>query len=156
MQVKTPRPPRLKSNGSYRNGSTRKKSTPDNHGAGLAELRGRLGAIEQSLAVAEHDLNGTLLSANARYLALTGYTLEEVQHRPHSVQVAPAEREGEVYQRFWRELKEGKPQAGDYKRLKKDGKEIWLRASYQPVPDAQGNPVKIVEIATDWTEQHKI
>src|SRR5438270_11199950 len=43
--------------------------------------------------------------------------------------------------------------AGEYKRIGKGGKEVWILASYNPVIGQNGKPFKVVKFATDVTEQ---
>ena len=54
---------------------------------------------------------------------------------------------------FWEKLGRGEYDAGQYKRIGKGGKEIWIQASYNPIMDLNGKPFKVVKYATDITEQ---
>jgi methyl-accepting chemotaxis protein len=54
---------------------------------------------------------------------------------------------------FWESLRRGDFQAGEYKRVGKGGKDIWIQASYNPIFDAHGRLVKVVKFATDITQQ---
>ena len=90
--------------------------------------------------------------ANTGFLDAVGYKLEEVQGRHHSLFVAPAERESQAYRAFWAALARGEFQRAEYKRIGKDGREIWLQAIYNPVRDSQGKPYKVVKFATDITQ----
>jgi methyl-accepting chemotaxis protein len=119
----------------------------------LADLQGQLAAIGKALAVIEFDLNGNILTANENFLAALGYRLEEVQGQHHSMFVEPAVRTGDEYRRFWQKLGRGEFDAGQYKRLSKEGKEVWIEASYNPILDPQGKPFKVVEYATDVTQR---
>ena len=59
------------------------------------------------------------------------------------------------YRQFWRDLNDGKFQAGDYKRIAKGGREVWLQAIYNPIFDADGKPFKVVKNASDITARKK-
>ena len=118
-----------------------------------AELKGQVEAIRKSQAVIAFDLDGNILDANANFLAAVGYTLDEIRGRHHSMFVEPALRGGSDYQEFWRKLKSGEYQAGQYRRFGKGGREIWIEASYNPILDASGRPYKVVKFATDVTQQ---
>ncbi|MCJ2011883.1 PAS domain-containing protein, partial [Methylobacterium sp. J-076] len=59
----------------------------------------------------------------------------------------------DAYARFWEALRRGEFQAAEYKRIAKGGREVWIQATYNPVTDASGRPVKVVKFATDVTEQ---
>lgn len=113
----------------------------------------KLAALSRSLATIEFALDGTILDANENFLAAMGYTLAEIQGRHHSLFVEPAVRESEDYRRFWESLRHGTFESAEYKRLAKGGREVWIQATYNPVLDAGGKPVKIVKFATDITAQ---
>ncbi len=55
------------------------------------------------------------------------------------------------YRAFWARLARGEYQAGEFKRRAKDGAEIWIQATYNPILDAAGRTLKIVKYATDIT-----
>ena len=113
---------------------------------------GILAAIDASYAYIEFDLGGQVLTANRNFLALTGYTLDEVKGRHHRLFVDPAQSGGAAYGQFWRDLNEGKAQSDVYKRITKGGGEIWIQAIYSPVKDEMGRVAKVVKIATDVTQ----
>jgi methyl-accepting chemotaxis protein len=118
---------------------------------------GELEAFHRALAVIEYDMDGQILRANANYLSAFGYGIEDIAGRHHSMLAGAAESATPAYARFWEDLAQGVPQAGCYRRVAADGACIWLRASYIPVFDRAGQPVKVIEIATEATaEQHRI
>jgi methyl-accepting chemotaxis protein len=119
----------------------------------LTQLRGKVEAIYRSQAVIEFDMDGTILTANDNFLEVMGYTLEEIRGEHHSMFVETGERGSAEYRQFWRTLNEGKYQVAEYKRLAKGGREVWIQASYNPIFDAQGRPVKVIKFATDVTAQ---
>lgn len=118
-----------------------------------ADLDGQITAIGKSQAVIEFRMDGTIISANENFLSALGYTLGEVQGRHHSMFVEPAERGGSAYQEFWARLNRGEYQVAEYKRIGKDGKEVWIQASYNPILDLNGRPFKVVKYAADTTQQ---
>jgi len=120
-----------------------------------ADYEGQLAAIDKAQAVIEFTLDGKILRANANFLKTLGYAEAEVKGRHHSIFVAPAERDGAAYKAFWDKLGGGAFDAGQYKRVAKDGSEIWIQASYNPIMDASGRPYKVVKYATDITAQIK-
>lgn len=115
------------------------------------ELQAKLDALNRSQAVIEFKLDGTILHANENFLAVVGYTLEEVQGKHHSMFVEPNQRVSEEYRQFWDDLRQGRHQVAEYKRLGKHGKEVWIQASYNPLLDAKGQPYKVIKYATDTT-----
>ncbi|WP_279602012.1 PAS domain-containing methyl-accepting chemotaxis protein [Methylobacterium sp. E-005] len=116
-------------------------------------LRALTAAINRSRGCLDLDLDGTIRNANANFLSLVGYTREELIGKPHSVLTPVAERDGAEGQAFWSDLRAGKPQTREFKRLTKDGREIWILASYNPVLGRNDRPTHIVVFASDITAQ---
>ncbi|EAY28759.1 PAS domain S-box protein [Microscilla marina] len=121
-----------------------------------AELTGQMTAINTTLATAEFDMQGTILNANNLFLEMFGYSIYDIKDSHHSIFVDPKEVEKSRYKKFWLELQEGLPQTEEFKRITKDGREIWLNASYTPVKDVKGRPYKVIELAIDITEQKQL
>ena len=117
------------------------------------DARAKLNALDCSQAIVEFHLDGTILTANANFLAVMGYALAEIQGRHHSLFVDPADRESPGYRAFWDALRCGTYRSAEFKRLAKGGREVWIQASYNPVRDRSGRVVKIVKFATDITAQ---
>lgn len=118
-----------------------------------ADLSGQIEAIGKSQAVIEFNLDGTIIVANENFLATLGYTLGEIRGQHHRMFVEPQEREGVAYTEFWAALNRGQFKAGEFKRVGKGGKEIWIQASYNPILDLNGKPFKVVKYASDITQQ---
>jgi methyl-accepting chemotaxis protein len=108
-------------------------------------------ALGRSQAVIEFGMDGTILTANDNFLKALGYPLGEIQGKHHSMFVDPSERDGAAYRDFWAKLNRGEYQAAEYKRIGKGGREVWIQATYNPVLDGNGKPVKVVKFATDIT-----
>ena len=121
-------------------------------------LNGRqvLGAIGDSYATIEFDLAGTVLAANANFLGLMGYSLDEVVGKHHRMFVAPADAAAPAYAQFWTDLNSGQPQSHVFKRVTKTGREVWIQAIYAPVKDEAGKVLKIVKLATDVTAEQLV
>ena len=107
----------------------------------------------RSQAVIEFKLDGTILTANDNFLSTLGYELSEIVGKHHRMFVEPGFAQSAEYQRFWQELAQGKYQSAEYRRIGKNGKEVWIQASYNPVLDRSGKPVKVIKFATDITAQ---
>jgi len=118
-----------------------------------ADFAGQLAAINKSQAVIEFDLEGRILAANENFLAAMGYALEEVRGQHHSMFAEPEHRQSAEYRAFWAKLGRGEYDAGQYRRLGKGGREVWIQASYNPIYDMNGRPFKVVKYATDITAQ---
>jgi methyl-accepting chemotaxis protein len=113
----------------------------------------RMAALDRSQAVIEFELDGTVVTANENFLRVLGYSLVEIQGKHHSLFVDAAERESAAYREFWASLNRGEFRSGEYKRLAKGGREVWIEASYNPVLGKDGRPVKVVKFATNITEK---
>ncbi len=118
-----------------------------------ADIEGAIRAIDRVMATIEFDLDGTVRTANANFLSVLGYTLDEVKGKHHRLFVEPAFAASAEYTLFWENLRSGQYQTAEYKRLGKGGKEVWIQASYNPVLDFNGKPCKVVKFATDVTAQ---
>ena len=118
-----------------------------------ADFEGQIAAIGKSQGVIEFTMDGKVLAANDTFLNLLGYSLPEAIGQPHSAFVEPAYRASGEYQAFWAKLNRGEHDAGVYKRIAKDGREVWIQASYNPILDLNGKPFKVVKYATDVTAE---
>ncbi|MDR7039440.1 methyl-accepting chemotaxis protein [Methylobacterium sp. BE186] len=112
-------------------------------------------AIDRSLGTIEFALDGTILNANDNFLALVGYGLDEIRGRHHRMFVLEGEAGSEAYEAFWRDLRAGRYQSGEYERVGRDGRRIWLQATYNPVLDRRGRTVSVVKFAADITAQKR-
>lgn len=118
-----------------------------------AEFEGVVHAISRALAVVEFDMDGNIIDANENFLALTGYELKELHGRHHSILCRPEDIGSKEYRNFWAELRGGNFKNGEFLRLGKGGKKIWIQAAYNPIFDADGKPWKIVKLATDLSDR---
>ena len=120
------------------------------------DLEAKSAAMSRSQAVIEFTLDGTIITANENFLAATAYQLEEIAGKHHSMFCDPGYAASAEYKEFWATLRSGSFQSGAYRRLAKGGREIWIQASYNPVFDRSGKPVKVIKFATDVTEQMRL
>ena len=121
--------------------------------AKTAEVSGLTDAISKSQAIIELSLDGTVLTANDNFQQCLGYRLDEITKQNHRMFCTPAHANSTEYHALWAKLNRGEFYSGVHPRLRKDGKEIWVQASYNPIHDFHGKVYKIVEFATDITEQ---
>lgn len=118
------------------------------------EFNAKLEAIDKSSGMIEFDTKGNILSANSNFLALMGYTFDEVKGRHHRMFVDEREAASAEYADFWLGLGgRGEFVEGEFKRFNKAGHAVWLRGSYNAVLDLKGRPVKIIKIAQDISAQ---
>ncbi len=117
------------------------------------EDSGKIAAMSRAQAVIEFNMDGTIVTANDNFLGAMGYSLAEIQGKHHSLFVTPDDRDSAAYRAFWAKLNRGEFEAGEYKRIGKGGKEVWILATYNPILNEAGKPFKVVKFATDVTEQ---
>lgn len=117
------------------------------------DYQGQIEAISKSFAVIEFTLEGQIVSANENFLTAMGYNIEDVVGKHHSIFMRQEESKTTEYKEFWASLNLGEYHTGEYLRLAKDGREVWIQASYNAILDSEGNPTKVVKYATDITAQ---
>ncbi|RZI54856.1 MAG: bifunctional diguanylate cyclase/phosphodiesterase [Pseudomonas sp.] len=118
-----------------------------------ADHQGQIAAIHQSQAVVSFDMTGRVLDANDNFLRMTGFKLKEVQGVHHRFFIGTSDAELQDNTKFWGELATGRFQAGEFKLFGKNVKEIWVQATYNPIIDHRGRPIKVVKYAADITAQ---
>lgn len=116
------------------------------------EYEAKLNAIDKAQAVIEFNLDGTIITANQNFLKTLGYDISEIKGKHHRMFCDPQYVNTIEYKLFWDKLNQGILDSGEYRRLGKGGKEVWINASYNPVFDASGKPYKVVKFATDITQ----
>ncbi|MEM8924643.1 MAG: PAS domain-containing methyl-accepting chemotaxis protein [Actinomycetota bacterium] len=112
-------------------------------------------SLRRSQAVIEFTPSGEIVDANENFLNALGYRLGEIRGRHHRMFVAEVEAESEAYQVFWRELRAGNFQSGEFRRVGKAGDDVWIEATYNPILAEDGSVKSVIKLATDVTAQHK-
>jgi methyl-accepting chemotaxis protein len=112
-----------------------------------------LDALDRSLAIIEFDLTGKILSANANFCNALGYSLAEIKGQHHRLFVDPEFVRSAEYKTFWTRLGQGEFDSQEYRRIAKNGRDVWIQASYNPVKNRRGKVVKVVKVATDITAE---
>jgi len=118
-----------------------------------ADVEGQIAAIDKSQAVIEFELDGTIRKANGNFLGAVGYSADEVVGQHHRIFMDAEEREGADYQEFWAKLGRGEFQSGEFRRVNKQGEDVWINASYNPIFGPDGKPFKVVKYASDITAE---
>ncbi len=122
----------------------------------LSDSNGMIEAINSTNAFIEFMPDGTIVKANKLFLTSLKYRAEEIEGKHHRIFCEDTYANSRAYDRFWEDLRSGIPQVGEFKRIAKDGSEVWIQASYTPVKDEVGRVVKVVKVATDQTKQKQI
>ena len=117
------------------------------------ENAGKILAIDKSQAMIEFELDGTIINANENFLATMGYTIDEVRGRHHSMFVDSETKNSIEYKEFWSRLARGEYLTGEFQRVGRGGKDVWIQGSYNPILDPKGRPFKVVKFASDITAQ---
>lgn len=115
------------------------------------DLKGIYQALNRVQALIEFNPDGTILEANDNFLTALGYSLDEIKGKHHRMFCEEQYTSSLAYRQFWDKLGKGEFDAGEYKRIGKGGKEIWIYASYNPVFDENGKVIKVVKFASDIT-----
>ena len=111
-----------------------------------------MSAIKRSQAVVEFTMDGVILDANENFLKTLGYEITDIRGHYHSMFCDPLYVESEEYKQFWAKLRRGEYDAGEYRRIGKGGRDVYIVASYNPVMDQNGKPYKVIKFATNVTE----
>lgn len=118
-----------------------------------AEFAGEIQAINRAQCVAQFDMEGTIIDANDNFLAAFGYRAAEVIGRHHEMFVDPAHAASREYQEFWQKLRRGEFHSATYTRLGKNGREVFIHATYNAIKNDEGVPFKVVKYATNVTSE---
>lgn len=109
----------------------------------------QIAAFGRNQSIIEFSPEGTILNANANFLAMLGYTLADIKGKSHRMLVDKEFSESRKYDELWNALRQGQYQAAQFKRVTKDHRTVYLEATYNPILDASGAVVKVVKFATD-------
>ncbi len=115
------------------------------------DYEGKMTAIGRSQAIIEFSPDGTVLTANGNFLSAMGYRLDEIQGQHHRMFADDAYARSGEYEAFWNALRRGEHQTGEFRRIGKGGREVWLQASYNPIIGPDGKVIKVVKFAADTT-----
>ncbi|MEP1444425.1 MAG: PAS domain-containing methyl-accepting chemotaxis protein [Hyphomicrobiales bacterium] len=113
----------------------------------------KLAALDRSQAIIQFKIDGTIVNANQNFLDAVGYEKSEIVGKHHKIFVRESERSHDDYQKFWDQLRAGEFASDEFCRVRKDGSEIWIQASYNPLFGANGKVFGMVKFATDITAQ---
>lgn len=112
-----------------------------------------LEAINKTNAAVEFDFEGNILKVNDMYLRVMGYKKEELIGANERMLLAADEVGSQRYLLLWDSLRSGSYITGEYRRVSKTGKEVWLNGTYNPIFDINGKPQKVIQFAQFTTEE---
>ncbi|MBI6752303.1 PAS domain-containing protein [Pseudomonas syringae] len=117
------------------------------------ETNSKLAAVDRAMAICEFEPNGNVITANNNFLNVMGYALTEIKGKHHRTFCEPTLVNSPEYTEFWRKLNHGEFIGDQFKRIGKQGRVVWLEATYNPVFDVDGKLYKIVKFASDITQR---
>ena len=113
----------------------------------------KFSALDRSQAIIEYKKDGTIVDANENFLNALGYEKSEIVGQHHKMFVREDERNHEDYNNFWESLRNGEFKSNEFCRVTKDGSEIWIQATYNPLIGSNGKVYGVIKFATDITNQ---
>lgn len=114
------------------------------------DAQAKLIALDSAYGIVEFDLEGNIVLVNELFCSFVGYSKEALIGAPHTMLLTPADRV--QHNGFWQEVLAGRLESGQFKRIAKDGKEVWIHASYTPITDPQGRLLGVIKLALDITQ----
>ena len=122
----------------------------------VANYKGQIEAINRSQMMIEFKMDGAIIKANTNYLKVFGYSVADIDGQNYNIFIPDDDKTTPEYHSFWAGLRAGNFQSGEFRRIGKDGREVWIEASYNPILGPDGDPAKVVKFATDVTEKVRI
>ncbi|QKI88886.1 methyl-accepting chemotaxis protein [Thiomicrorhabdus xiamenensis] len=113
------------------------------------EAKAQIEAIHRVMAVIEFDAHGNILTANDNFLQTMNYSLQEIKGKHHRIFALSEFADSDAYRDFWNRLARGESFSGTFQRIDKNGQEVWLEASYNPILDPDGQVCKVIKYASD-------
>lgn len=116
------------------------------------ELETKEAAIDSSpIAKLEMSIDGKILAVNATFCQLFQYEKTELLQSNYNKLVDAETLNSIEYLNFWRNLRNGIAQHGQYKRITRYKEPLWLVATYTPIKNEAGKVEKILQMAMDIT-----
>ncbi|WPP53116.1 PAS domain S-box protein [Catalinimonas niigatensis] len=113
----------------------------------------KLEAIGRSNAVVEFDIQGNIIDVNAIFLSVTGYEKEELIGKPYEYLLPEREKDKPQVQMMWDNLKEGTFFSGEFIQKSKEGKDLWLSGTFNPIFDLEEKLQRILMFAQFTTHE---
>ena len=107
-------------------------------------------ALNRSQAIIEFTPDGHIITANSNFTDAVMYDLASIVGQHHKIFC-----EKDFYKQnptFWQDLKKGEFKSGQFLRKNKQGDDLWLEATYNPIFDEDNNVIKVIKFASDITE----
>lgn len=112
-----------------------------------------LDAINKSNACIHFDTHGNILDANDVFLSVMQFEKHEIVGKNESIFIPQDEIDSEIHKMMWQSLREGNFNSGEFKRINKHGKEIWMDVTFNPIYSLDKRVFKILMFASFTTDQ---
>ena len=112
-----------------------------------------ISAIDKHQGTIEFNMDGTIITLNDNFLNVLGYSLDEVKGKHHRMFCEESYSNSLEYKEFWEKLNRGEIESGEYKRVGKNGREVYMQATYNPIFDLNGKPIKVLKVAKTSTNR---
>ena len=119
------------------------------HLVDAADHTGQLDAISMSQLVVEFTTTGEIITANANFLNLVGFSLPEIVGKPEAIFQFDADDGASSSSSFWVDLAAGEFKSGEYRRRTREGAEVWIQSIFTPIAGLDGVIYKVVQFATE-------
>ena len=113
--------------------------------------RALIDMIDRTQARITFSPQGDILWANKNFCAVMDYDLEDIKGKHHSMFCDPEYAASPEYAEFWERLRGGESFSGNFPRLARSGRIVWILATYAPVYHEDGTLSGVVKLARDIT-----
>ncbi|WMN11529.1 PAS domain S-box protein [Marivirga salinae] len=136
----------------FANDITQEKTLERENERQQVELMNHMEAINKTIGSLEFDKKGKIVKANEIYLSITGFKLEDIQGKSYFDLLPEKDRFKPQYQLMWESLQSGKFFSGEFKQVDKNGHEVWLSGTINPIYDNEQNLEKVLLLAQFTTK----
>jgi len=96
--------------------------------------------FEDGVIITQTDLDGNIIYANKKALALFGYERDELIGKPYSIIRHPDMPDG-LFEKMWNTISSGEIFSGTVKNIRKDGSFFWVHMEILPVKNEDNKTI---------------
>ena len=108
-------------------------------------------AIDESTIVSKTDPKGIITYVNEQFIAISGYSKEELLGKPHNI-VRHPDNAASFFKEMWETIKAGKPWRGIVKNRRKNGSSYYVKSVIMPLFDENETIQEYIAIRYDISE----